>query len=590
MLIRVYSQVLPETESFAMNIFRGKLNVKEIMPFPKVLSEDRIDDVQQLVSIFEKFASTEIKPNIYDEAEEFSESLITLLAENGAYGLSVPEELGGSGLVNTEYARLVNIIGMHDLAVGTHLGAHQSIGYKGILMFGTEKQKNKYLPDLASGRKIASYCLTESGSGSDVSSIQTSATLSPDGKHYILNGTKIWITNGGIADVFTVFAKTPVKDADGSVKNKITAFIVERGFGGLTNGPPEKKMGIKASNTVAIYLDNCKVPVENVLGEVGNGFKLAVRILNQGRFGMAAALSGTMRAAIRQAVDHAVHRKQFDRKLDGFENVQEKLTTMAMRQYVTESIAFMLSGSMDLGAKDFQVEAAMSKIYSSESAWYCVDEAIQILGGTGFMRHSNLERVLRDLRVFRIFEGANDVLRLFVSLTGLNYAGKHLKAASKSSTGLFGLAAVKAGRVIGLPGEGRSIKTHLPQTLAEQALLVGNAIDQFGGACTDLLSRYGKLVVEEQFRLSRLSDAAIQIYGMTCALSRVAKAIQEQSKTVDHEMQLVTLAVNEGCALVQRLLKELNPSESDHIFGLKRSIAKSVCGHGGVVCSTPLGF
>ena len=209
----------------------------------------------------------------------------------GAFGIQVPIEMGGIGLNNTQYARLGELMGRYDLSIGVTLGAHQSIGFKGILLFGTDEQKQKYLPDLASGKKIACFCLTEPSAGSDASGIRTKAVLSPDGKHYILNGSKIWISNGGIADLFTVFAKTPVTDANGEVKDKVTAFFVERGPG-LTNGPPNKKMGIKASNTVEVFFDNVKVPIENIIGEVGGGFKVAMNILNQGRFGMAGALSG----------------------------------------------------------------------------------------------------------------------------------------------------------------------------------------------------------------------------------------------------------------------------------------------------------
>ncbi|CAL8072102.1 unnamed protein product [Calicophoron daubneyi] len=543
-----------------------------------------------MVTPLEKFAESNINARKYDENENFDESLLPSLAELGVHGLQAPVEFNGAGLNNTEYARMVSVVSARDLSLATHLGAHQGIGYKGILLFGTEKQKRKYLPDLVTGKSIAAYCLTEPGSGSDVSSIQMTADPSPDGGHYILNGTKVWITNGGIASVFTVFAKTPVKEKDGKVKDKITAFIVERGFGGLSHGDPEKKMGIRASNTATVYFEDCKVPVENVLGEVGEGFKLAVNILNQGRFVMAAGLSGMMRAVIKQTAGHAVRRKQFGRTLNGFQNVQEKLSTMAVRQYATESMAYMLSGAMDLGAKDYQTEAAISKIYSSESAWYCTDEAIQILGGTGYMRDSNLERILRDLRVYRIFEGANDVLRLFVSLTGLRYAGKHLSMKSKSPTGILGLGVDKLGRTLKISGEGRNLKLNVPTELSHSASLTGEAIDAFGDACLYLLSRHGKDVIEEQFRLTRLADSAIHIYAMICCLSRAARAIQDHSKTAEHEVKMTNLVCEQGYKTINSSLTELRKDENDRVFGLMKSISADVCEEEGVVCSTPIGF
>ncbi|KAM5127354.1 very long-chain specific acyl-CoA dehydrogenase, mitochondrial, partial [Mantella aurantiaca] len=284
------------------------------------------------------------------------------------------------------YARLVEIVGSHDLGVGITLGAHQSIGFKGILLYGTEEQKKKYLPRLASGETIAAFCLTEPSSGSDAASIRTTAKKSPCGNFYTLSGGKLWISNGGIADLFTVFAKTEIRDATrGETREKITAFIVERREG-VSHGPPDKKLGIRASNTAALHFDDVIVPACNVLGGEGNGFKVAMNILNNGRFGMAAALSGTMKTMIQRAVEHATNRSQFGNKLHTFGVIQEKLARMAVLQYVTESMAYMISANMDSGAKDFQIEAAISKVFGSEAAWTVTDECVQILGGTGFMK------------------------------------------------------------------------------------------------------------------------------------------------------------------------------------------------------------
>lgn len=229
------------------------------------------------------------------------------------------------------------------------------------------------------------------------------------------------------ADVMTVFAQTEVTDEKGQKKDKVTAFIVERGFGGVSHGAPEKKMGIKCSNTAEVYYEDVKIPVENVLGGEGNGFKVAMNILNNGRFGMAMTLSGTMRTCIQKATDHATQRTQFGKKLESYGGIQEKIARMSCYHYATQSMGFMISGNMDNGSTDYHLEAAISKVFASEAAWYVCDESIQILGGMGFMRDTGLERVQRDLRIFRIFEGTNDILRLFVALTGIQYAGSHLK-------------------------------------------------------------------------------------------------------------------------------------------------------------------
>merc|ERR1712002_1067560 len=309
--------------------------------------------------------------------------------------------------------------GGNDLGVGIFIGAHQSIGFKGILLAGTDEQKQQYLPKLASGENFAAFALTEPSSGSDAGSIKSRAVLNKEGTHWILNGSKIWISNGGIAEIFTVFCKTPVLDEKtGTETEKASAFIVERSFGGVSHGPPEKKMGIKCSNTAEVYFENTPIPVENVLNQPGDGFKVAMQILNNGRFGMGAALSGTMRTVIQKACEHATARVQFGSRIDGYGAIQEKIAKMSMIHYATESMAYMVAGTMDAGHQDYHLEAAISKIFASEAAWNVTDEAIQILGGNGYMK---------DLGLFRIFEGTNDILRLFVALSGIQYAGGHLR-------------------------------------------------------------------------------------------------------------------------------------------------------------------
>lgn len=397
-----------------MNLFSGQIRTDLVFPYPDVLNDEQYEILEMVQAptskLYEKF-----DPLVAEEKELYEPEHLEQVKAMGGYGIMVPAEYGGAGLNNTQYARLGEVMGSRDLAIGIVLGAHQSIGYKGILLFGNQEQKDKYLPDLATGKKLAAFALTEPSSGSDASSIQSRAVLSADGKHFILNGSKIWISNGGTAEIFTVFAKTPTTEDS---KDKVTAFIVERQFGGLTSGPPEKKMGIKASNTAEVFFDNVKIPVENVLGGVGEGFKVAMNILNSGRFGMGAALTGTMKACISQAVEHAKSRTQFGDKLCNFGTIQEKVARMAMAHYTTETMAYLISGIMDKGMKEFQLEAAIGKIVASEAAWMVSDETLQILGGMGYMRSPGIEKIMRDVRIFRIFEGTNEILRLFVALTG----------------------------------------------------------------------------------------------------------------------------------------------------------------------------
>lgn len=591
-------QAKAESKSFAVGMFKGQLTTDQVFPYPSVLNEEQTQFLKELVGPVSRFFEEVNDPAKNDMMEKVEETTMQGLKELGAFGLQVPSELGGVGLCNTQYARLVEIVGTHDLGVGITLGAHQSIGFKGILLFGTKAQKEKYLPKLASGETIAAFCLTEPSSGSDAASIRTSAVPSPCGKYYTLNGSKIWISNGGLADVFTVFAKTPVTDAaTGAVKEKITAFVVERSFGGVTHGPPEKKMGIKASNTAEVYFDGVQVPSENVLGKVGGGFKVAMHILNNGRFGMAAALAGTMRGIIAKAVDHAANRTQFGEKIHNFGLIQEKLARMAMLQYVTESMAYMVSANMDQGATDFQIEAAISKIFGSEAAWKVTDECIQIMGGMGFMKEPGVERVLRDLRIFRIFEGTNDILRLFVALQGCMDKGKELSGignALKNPFGNAGLLLGEAGKQLrrraGL-GSGLSLSAVIHQELNRSGELTVKALEQFAAVVEAKLIKHKKGIVNEQFVLQRLADSAIDLYAMVVVLSRASRSLSEGHPTAQHEKMLCDSWCIEAAARVRENMAALQSDpQQQELFRNFKSISKALVERGGMVTSNPLGF
>ncbi|XP_036405038.1 very long-chain specific acyl-CoA dehydrogenase, mitochondrial isoform X1 [Megalops cyprinoides] len=586
-----------ESQSFAVNMFKGQISTAQVFPFPSVLNEEQAEFIRELVGPVSKFFEEVNDPMKNDALEKVEDSTMEGLKEMGAFGLQVPADLGGLGLTNSQYARLVEIVGMHDLGVGITLGAHQSIGFKGILLFGNKAQKEKYLPKLATGETIAAFCLTEPASGSDAASIKTTAVRSPCGQYFTLNGGKIWISNGGLAEIFTVFAKTPVKDEKtGEMKDKITAFIVERSFGGVTHGPPEKKMGIKASNTAEVYFDNVRVPADCVLGEVGGGFKVAMNILNNGRFGMAAALAGTMKGVIAKAVDHAANRTQFGSKIHNYGAIQEKVARMAMMHYVTESMAYMVSGNMDSGASEFQIEAAISKIFASEAAWAVTDECIQIMGGMGFMKDAGVERVMRDLRIFRIFEGTNDILRLFVALNGFQNAGNQLKSLQKALKNPLGNAGLLAGEITkrakrkaGL-GTGLSLQGTVHPELAQSGELTVKAIEQFGAVIEELLLKHGKKIIDEQFVLKRVADSAIDLYAMVVVLSRASCSLSQGLPSAQHEKMLCETWCTEAYDRITHDVKALRSSSSKQIFKNLRAISTAVVENGGVVSPHPLGF
>lgn len=581
-----------ENASFVMNMFRGQLEASQVFPYPEILTGEQREELSAVMDTLNKFFKDVNDPVKNDLEASIDEKTLKALWELGAFGMQVPTDLGGIGFTNTQYGRLVEIVGENDMGVGITLGAHQSIGFKGILLVGTPEQKQKYLPRVSS-KDMAAFCLTEPTAGSDASSIKSRAVLSPDGKHWVLNGSKIWISNGGLAEIFTVFAQTPV-EKDGVTVDKVTAFIVERSFGGVTNGPPEKKMGIKCSNTAEVYFEDVKIPVENVLGGVGNGFKVAMNILNNGRFGMGCCMSGVMRACIKKATDHATARTQFGQRIDSYGTIQEKLARMQMLQYVTESMAFMISSNMDLGSNDYHLEAAISKCFSSEAAWFVCDEAIQILGGMGFMHSTGLERVMRDLRIFRIFEGTNDILRLFVALTGIQYAGTHLKEvqkAFKNPTANLGLIFSEAGkRAIRSAGlsSGTSLDHLVAPPLQDSAKLAAKSLDTFGQSIESSLIKYGKGIVEQQFVLNRIAQAAVDIYTMVVVLSRATRSHKLNLPTTDVEIAMTQVWCNEAAERVMINLNNIKNSTHLDNYSKMSQVSKAICEKGGVVQIGPL--
>ncbi|XP_054722579.1 very long-chain specific acyl-CoA dehydrogenase, mitochondrial-like [Uloborus diversus] len=589
---KIWEEKIDASKSFVMSLFKSCPEIAQVFPFPNVMQARDKENLEAMVNTANKFLVEMNDAAKNDERSKFGETALKKLAELGFCGLQVPEQYGGLGLSSTQYARLIQEIGGFDLALGVTLGAHQAIGFKGILLYGNDDQKKKYLPPLAAGKRIAAFCLTEKESGSDVKVLKSRAIPSPDKTHFILNGSKLWITNGGIADIFTVFAQVPVETPSG-IAERMTAFIVERGFGGVKSGKPEQKMGIKASNTTEVFFDDCKIPSDNIIGEIGDGFKIAMNIVNSGRFGMAAILSGTMKAAIAEATKHAANRLQFGRLICHFGAIQEKIVRMCMAQYTAESMAYMIAGNMDKNCADFHLEAAITKIFASEAAWYVVDEAIQILGGNGYMTASGLERVLRDLRVFRIFEGTNEVLRVFVALSGFKYAREHFehfqeltKSPSKGTGLVLKIIAKLLKRTWGLDGQ-RFAKTIHPD-LEDSAHLLSKCINEFGDTSELLLAEQGKNITNNQFLLTRITNSVIDVYAMACVLSRATYALNESVPSAAYEGKMAKLICTEASERIFQNSKILRSSDKLTNFKQISSLAEDIVKFGGVIQCSPL--
>ena len=506
--------------SFTKSVFLGELREDLVFPFPTLSDEER-ESMRLMLDSFRAFAAEHVDSAKFDHNGEFPKETLTALHELGVMGLSIPEEYGGFGASSKVYNRLFAEVGATDPALGVYFGAHQSIGCKGIVLFGTEEQKHKYLPRCAAGEQIAAFCLTEPGSGSDAQAMKTTATLSEDGSHYLLSGTKIWISNAGYADVLTVFAKVAV-EVDGVKKQRVTAFIVDAHAPGVTLGKREEKMGIKASDTRAIFFDKVRVPVEDRLGEVGQGFRIALEILNSGRLGLAAGSARGARHVMTEAINYAKQREQFGRSIASFEMIQRKIAINAAECYAADSAVMVAAGMVDRGGIDFSLETAACKVFASELAFRASNEALQIAGGIGFSKEFPYEQAVRDSRINLIFEGTNEILRALIALMGMQQPGERLKALGKAfkdpihSLGAIGsYLAGRARRTIRKPSF-----TKVHPLLEREADSVETLIHDLALAVEDVVIKHGKEIIEKQFLQERMANAAIDIFLATAVLSR----------------------------------------------------------------------
>jgi len=507
-------------QSFARAAFSGSLPQDVVFPFPTLAGEEA-EVVGILLESIRRYAAQHIDDARIDVEGTMPGDIMRDLAAMGVLGIVVPEEYGGSGMSVTAYCRVLEEIASHSGAVAVTVGAHQSIGMKAILLFGTEEQKRRVLPPLASGREFAAFALTEPGAGSDAGSIQSRAVPTGDGSAWILDGTKQWITNAGFADVFTVFART---DTTGELPtNKaISAFIVRRDMPGVTVGPPEKKIGIRGSETNELHMEKVLVPCENLLGEVGGGFKIAMSVLNEGRLGLATGCVGTARNLIQMSVQFANARRQFGRSIGEFEIIKEKLADMAARTYVMESAAYLTAGMADRGIKDISIEAAICKVMSSETLWFVVDQAIQIHGGNGYMEEYPFGRIMRDARINLIFEGTNEILRVFIAGMGVKGTGDELRLVSralKRPTREFGVLSRYFTRKV----EQRFLREKLRDIhpeLRECAEHIERAVQVLPQRVEALLRTHGRDFVNREYHMKRIANVAIDTYGMVAATSR----------------------------------------------------------------------
>ncbi|MCJ7755649.1 MAG: acyl-CoA dehydrogenase family protein, partial [Thermoanaerobaculales bacterium] len=467
----------------------------------------------------------------------------------------------------------VQQVARHDASVAVTIGAHSSIGMRGLKLYGTDDQKRRYYEALASGEMIAAFCLTEAEAGSDAASIKTHAVEKDD--HFLLNGAKLWVTNGGIADFFTIFAKTGEKEA----RSRLSAFIVTRDMAGVSVGTHEDKMGIRASSTCTVYLEDVKVPKENLLGPLNSGFKVAMNILNNGRSGLAGGCVGGMKTLISMASKHAMERHQFGQPVGSFGLIKQKIGHMVVDCYATESAVQVVAALADRQYEHFSVEAASTKVFSTEALWRTADEALQTAGGTGYMREYPYERVLRDCRINRIYEGTNDILRLYVALTALNDVGQKLKEMSGSLRGIFddpikgfGLlydyAKRRATWATGL-GTTSAGMTRAHVALRPEADTFEDLARDLAAMTDRLLRKHGKDIIGKQFATRRLADVMIDLWVLACVISRVTAA--NESRGIDEaaeEIHIARVFAGQVRGRARRNFRKIDDNDDELVKGL----------------------
>ncbi len=561
-----------KTSSFLKSLFAGDVRQDMIFPYPVMKPEER-DDLRVIVESFREFARDNIKSVEIDRQGFIPKEVFQGLKELGFFGLAIPEEYGGAGLSQTAYCRVFEEICTFDASLAVSLGAHLSIGTKGLIMFGSEEQKQKYLPVIASGEKMTAFALTEAGAGSDAAGIQSKAVLNPDKKSFSLNGGKIWITNGGLADIFTVFAKT-LMDEGGEKKEKITAFIVERGFKGFSSGKPEEKLGIHGSNTTSLNFDNIQVPVSNMLGQMGRGFKVAMEILNTGRLGLASGCLGGCKTLLKMSVAHAKNRKQFGKPIAQFEMIQEKIAAMAAETYAAESMVYLTTALADRKGVDFSLESAASKIFVSEAVWRVANEAMQIAGGIGYSRDYPYEQVLRDSRINLIFEGTNEILRAFIALSGMEGPGEYLKKIGKALRDPIKGFGLLTGFAVGKVKDtvAHDHLTGIHPKLQEAA----GRFNEFGKelhlATERVLMKHGKEIILKQFLQRRLADMALDLFGMAAVISRVNTLLKQKHAGVEQDLLLANTYMDEAWRRVRRNARQID----DNIDRERKQVAEMI--------------
>ena len=546
---------------FAKALFRGEFRSEVILPYPELPANERAE-AEEAVAKVRAFAETSIDAAAIDREADIPRSVVEGLSRLGVMGMTAPKSFGGRGFSQSAYCRVMEVIGGHCSSTAIFVNAHHSIGIRALLLFGTDDQKARWLPHLTRGEKLAAFALTEKEAGSDASNVQTTATPTADGQTYILNGTKRYITNGGIADVLTVMARTP--DPKGG-DSKVTAFLVTPDLPGfeVVNARMEK-VGVRGTATAQLAFHDMPVPAANVLGPLGKGLRVALTVLDFGRTTFGASCTGMSKTILAAAARHASRRRQFGRSLGEFELIKKKLAFLAATSYAMEATTYEIAALIDRGSEDYMLETAILKVFSTEALWQGVYEVLQIYGGQGYFNDEPYERLMRDARINTIGEGANEVLKAFIALVGMRDTGEGLKTTLEGlkSPSKFLPTAWRFGR-------DRFLRLARPPqvpvkspSLQPFAGALARRIARFAWTVERVLVKHREAVLDRQYVQERIADAAIALATASCTLARLDSQIGANTGTIA-EREAGILYLKMAARQFDRALHDLDHNDDD---------------------------
>ncbi len=565
---------------FAKGLFLGQFIADWAMPYPRMQAGQQ-KDLEKATTEVREFLDAELDAAEIDREADIPRHVIEGLSRTGVLGMTAPKEFGGRGFTQVAYCKILEEIGGRCASTSVFTNAHHSIGIRALLLFGTAEQKQKWLPPLVSGEQLAAFALTEREAGSDAANVQTTATPSADGSHFVLNGEKRYITNAAIAQVLTVMARTPVPGSD---KTTITAFLVTPDMEGFEMLEPRMpKLGIRGTATGRFAMKNMKVPKENVLGKMGKGLKVALTVLDFGRTTFGACCTGAAKTCLRMAVEHANTRRQFKKTLGEFDLVKKKIGRMAADVYAMEAMTAVTASLIDRGLEDYMLETAMLKVFTTERLWEAVNDTFQIHGGGAYFNDSPLERMLRDARINQIGEGSNEVLTSFIALVGMRGPGMEfkeildtmLKPWRQDRMKALGAGMNRLGAAVKVPGV--PVKS---DSLRNRASELGRLIWKFNLAVNRMLITHREPIMDMQLIQERIANAAMEMFASACVISRLDSELQgigQNGSTPAGSQQAAELFLNQSFRRIRTFLADLSGNADRALL----ATADAVLGKGG---------